>query len=423
MGLFSALFAGVNGINSNGNVISVIGDNIANVNTIGFKGSRAVFEDILAGAESNIGLGSRIAAITPQFSQGGFESSSNVTDMAIDGNGFFVVRNDNDGSTFYSRAGQFSLDKEGYLVNADQYRVRGFQVDTSNNITSSIDDIQISTAPVSPEATDEIELKLNLDSNETAPAAFSTANPTGTSNFSAGITVYDSLGNGHLVTVYFRKNAANSWQWFALVDGGEITGGTAGTNVQAANGTLTFGTNGSLTTPVTTASDFDFLGATQTQVITFDFGTGTAAGGTGLDGATQFGSDSAISNITQTGFSSGTLKSITVATDGTISGNYTNGTTQTIAQIVLASFSNPNALSRSGSNNYIETLDSGAPVLSAPGTSGKGTIISSTLEQSNVDLANELIKMVIIQRGFQANTRTISTVNDMLAQLVTLGQG
>ncbi len=422
MGLFSALFAGVNGINSNGNVISVIGDNIANVNTIGYKGSRASFEDILAGAESNVGLGSRISSITPQFSQGGFESSSNVTDMAIDGAGFFVLRNASDGSISYSRAGQFNINKDGFLVNADGLRVRGFQTDANNVVTSSVDDILISQTPVSPNATTAITIKMNLDSNEVAPAAFSTSNPTGTSNFSAGVTVFDSLGNSHLATIYFRKDSANSWQWFTLVDGGDITGGTAGVNFQTANGTLTFGTDGSLTTPVTTVSDFDFVGATQNQSITFDFGSDTSSGGTGLDGVTQFGSASAISNITQDGFSSGTLKSITVGSDGVISGNYTNGTTQTIAQMVLAGFNNVNALSRSGSNNYIETLDSGSPVLSAPGGSGKGTIISSTLEQSNVDLANELIKMVIIQRGFQANTRTISTVNDMLAQLVTLGQ-
>lgn len=420
MGIFTALFSGVNGINSNGNVISVIGDNIANVNTIGFKGNKAQFEDILAGNDT--GLGSRVSVVNPEFSQGGFESTGSVTDMAIDGDGFFILENPTDGSTFYSRAGQFIVDKEGFLVNADNYRVQGYQIDSSNNITSSIGDIVISKVPVAPQDTTAIAVVANLNSNSTAPAAFDATDPTGTSNFSAGVTVYDSLGNSHLVTVYFRKDTANNWQWKALVDGGEITGGTAGVNEIEAAGTLTFGTDGTLVSATTSSSDFDFLGATQSQAMTFDFGTGTGAGGSGLDGVTQFGSQSSVSNISQDGYASGSLKTFEISSDGTITGNYSNGVTQTIGQVTLASFNNTSELSRVGSNNYIETLDSGVPLISAPGTSGKGSVVSSTLEQSNVDLASELIRMVIIQRGFQANSRTISTVNDLLAQLVTLGQ-
>ncbi len=421
MGIFNALFAGVNGINSNGNAISTLGDNIANVNTIGFKASRASFEDILAGSEANIGLGSRISSVSPQFSQGGFESSSSVTDLAIDGQGFFVVKN-TDGSTFYSRSGQFIIDKDGYLINASNQRLQGFTVDVNHSITSNIDDIQISTAPVPPQPSDSITMSMNLDSNDTSPAAFSLTDPNGTSNFSSGVTVYDSLGNSHLVSLFFRKSAANSWEWFALVDGGEITGGTAGVYEQEANGTITFDTQGALVSATTTASDFDFVGAAQTQAINFDFGTGTGAGGTGLDGVTQFGSNSALSNITQDGYASGSLKSIDISQNGIITGNYTNGTTQNIAQVVLASFHNEEALVRVGNNNYRETLDSGSAIISAPAGAGKGSLVSHTLEQSNVDLANELIRMVIIQRGFQANSRTITTINDMLAQLVNLGQ-
>lgn len=419
MGIFSALFSGVNGINSNGNVISVIGDNIANVNTIGFKASRASFEDILAGSESNIGLGSRVSSVTPQFNQGGFESSSSVTDLAIDGSGFFVVKSA-DGSTFYSRAGQFQVNKAGNMVNADGYIAQGNQVDANSNLTSNIDDVNISTAPVSPKSTSSVELDMNLNANTTVPAAWSSTNPTGTSNFSAGVTVYDTLGNSHLVTVYFRKSSSNEWTWYSIVDGGEITGQTAGTNVVGGSGTLSFSAAGALTSALVTAS-FSWLGATA-ATITFNFGTTTAAGGTGLNGITQFGSNSAISNISQNGYASGSLKNIEISTNGVITGNYTNGTSRTIAQIVLATFPNQEELRRTGSNNYIETLDSGTAVVSAPNTAGKGTLVSSTLEQSNVDLANELIKMVIIQRGFQANSRTINTVNDMLAQLVTLGQ-
>ncbi len=421
MGLFSALFSGVNGINSNGNVISVIGDNIANVNTIGYKSSRAAFEDILAGSDSNVGLGSRVASITAQFGQGGFESSSSVTDLAIDGKGFFMVKDPGDNSKFYSRAGQFVVDRDGYLANNKGLRLQGFSVDTSNNLTANVSDISISTTPVSPNDTGEIALVMNLNSNSTTPAAFSTATPTTTSNFSTGVTVFDSLGNSHLVTIYFRKSASNSWSWYGLINGSEVTGPSSGVNVQAATGTLTFNSAGALTSAATTTSDFDFLGATQSQAITFDFGS-IVSTGNGLDGATQFGSDSAVSNITQDGYASGSLKSIEISPDGTITGNYTNGTNQTIAQVVLATFSDETSLRRVGGNNYQETLGSGQPTVNGAGVAGKGNVVSSTLEQSNVDLANELIKMVIIQRGFQANTRTISTVNDLLAQLVTLGQ-
>jgi len=421
MGIFSALFSGVNGINASGNVMSVIGDNIANVNTVGYKSSRAQFEDIMAG--SGVGLGSRIAAVTGQFSQGGFESTSEVTDVSLDGKGFFQLKDPNDGSTYYTRAGQFNLDKDGYLINPDGYRVQGFTLDsTTGNITSNVDAIQISQVPVPPSQTEEVVMSINLDSNESAPGAFATTNPTGTSNFSAGVTVYDSLGNDHLTTLYFRKSSTNTWAYYALVDGGELTTPSPGVNVTAASGTLLFDTDGSLLSVTEIANDFDFLGATQSQAITFNFGTSTDDGGTGLDGLTQFGSASTITNISQDGYASGSLKSIEIDSDGTVSGNYTNGTNQIITQLVVAKFNNEIALRRVGSNNYISTLDSGAAVLGAPSSGGNGALVSSTLEQSNVDLASELIRMVVIQRGFQANSRTITTINDLLAQLVTLGQ-
>ncbi len=424
MGIFNALFAGVNGINSNGNAIAVVGDNISNVNTTGFKASSAAFEDILAGADSNVGLGSRISDVVSQFSQGGFESTSNVTDLAIDGNGFFVVRSATDSSTFYSRNGQFHLDKDGYITNTDGLRLQGFQVDTSNNITADVGDVLISQEPVSPNPSADVELNINLSSNSTVPSAFSTGDPTNTSNFSAGVTVYDSLGNSHLLSIYFRKSSTNTWSWYALANGIEVSGATASTYYQGGTGTMTFTTSGGLQSVTTTSSYFSFIGAGVSQAISFDFGTFATAGtGGALDGVTQFGSDSAITNITQDGFASGSLKSIDISSEGIITGNYTNGTNQQLGQIVLATFNSQSGLSRTGSSNYRETLESGLATLSAPQTTGKGSIVSSTLEQSNVDLANELIKMVIIQRGFQANTRTIGTINDMLAQLVTLGQG
>ncbi|QQR81127.1 MAG: flagellar hook-basal body complex protein [Deltaproteobacteria bacterium] len=297
-------------------------------------------------------------------------------------------------------------------------------MDASSNITADIGDIQISQEPVSPNPTSTVELNVNLSSNSIVPAAFSTTDPTSTSDFSAGVTIYDSLGNSHLLSIYFRKSATNTWSWYALANGSEVTGSSATSYYQGGTGTMTFTTAGGLQSVTTTSSYFSFIGAGVSQAVSFDFGTFATATATGaLDGVTQFGSDSAISNITQDGFASGSLKSIDISTEGIITGNYTNGTNQQLGQIVLATFNSQSGLSRTGSSNYRETLESGLATLSAPQTTGKGSIVASTLEQSNVDLANELIKMVIIQRGFQANTRTIGTINDMLAQLVTLGQG
>lgn len=421
MSVFQALFAGVNGLNSNGEVTAMIGDNIANVNTSGFKSTRAEFEDILAGSSAVSGLGSRIGGTTTLFAQGGFESTTSVTDLAIDGEGFFPVYDTASDTTYYTRAGQFFINKDGYLSNAQEQRLQGYGVDTSGNLTTTAADFQFTFDPVVPNPTTEIEVASNLSSDSTAPAAFSVANPVSTSNFAVGVTVYDSIGSTHLVTTYFRKSASNTWQWFALVDGGEITGGVAGTPEIEASGSMTFDASGKQLTMVTTASDFDFIGAAANQVVTFNFGT-TTASGTGVDGVTQFGTASVLNDVAQDGYTSGNLTTIEFSHDGTITGNYTNGTRQTLGRVVLATFANEQGLKRIGGNAWEASLDSGTALVDGAENGGRGTLLSETLEQSNVDLASELIKMVIIQRGFQANTRTISVVNELLGSLVALGQ-
>ncbi|MBF0492078.1 MAG: flagellar hook protein FlgE [Deltaproteobacteria bacterium] len=423
MSLFNGLFAGVNGINANGVAISTLGDNIANVNTVGYKSSRASFEDILAGSQG--GLGSRVAGVNQQFGQGGFESTSSTTDLAIDGSGFFVVKNATDGSTYYSRAGQFNVNSDGYLVNPNGERLQGYLTNSSNAITAQVGDIQVATTPVPPSKTASVTVVSNLSSNDAAAATFDPLNPTATSNFSTGVTVYDSLGNSRLVSVYFRKASTNNWEWYALADGGDLTSGTPGVNQIGEHGTLVYGTSGALstTTFVTgSSSQFNFLGATQNQVINFNFGSSTSTGGTGLDGVTQFGSSSVLTNLTQDGYASGSLKSIDITKDGTITGTFTNGASHTLAQVATATFGNEEGLKRVGSNNFQATSDSGAAIVNAPAAGGRGGIVSSSLEQSNVDIASELIKMVVFQRGFSANSRTISAINEMLGELVQLGR-
>ena len=418
MSVFTALFAGVSGINTNGEAVSIIGDNIANVNTHGFKSSRPEFEDVMAGTSSISGLGSKLEKSKITFSQGGFESTGIITDFAVEGKGFFIAKDTSDNSLYYTRAGQFSVDKDGYLTHTSGYRLQGYGVsESTGELLTTTDDMQLSYAPVPPSATTEIAVVANLDAQDVAPSTFSISDPAGTSNFSTGVTVYDSLGADHLVTTYFRKTASNSWQWYAVVDGSELTGGT---DAIQAQGVITFSSTGAQTAFAQSTNDFDFLGASQSQAITFDFGT-TTTSGTGLDGVTQFAQASAINNMSQDGYAAGSLTTIEIGGDGTISGNYTNGRTATLGQVALAVFQNEQGLERRGGNVFGVTIDSGEPLVAAPESGGRGTILSKTLEQSNVDLAAELIKMVIIQRGFQANSRTISLVNELLGSLVSIG--
>lgn len=418
MSVFTALFAGVSGINTNGEAVSIIGDNIANVNTHGFKSSRPEFEDVMAGTSSISGLGSKLEKSKITFSQGGFENTGIITDLAIEGRGFFMVKDTADNSLYYSRAGQFSADKDGYLVHPSGYRLQGYGVSAAGALLTTTADMQLSYAPVPPSATSTISMVANLDATATSPAAFSVADPSTTSNFSTGVTVYDSLGNDHLVTVYFRKQSSTVWEWYAVVDGDELTGG--GADQIESEGEVTFGLSGSQTAFAQSTNDFDFNGATQNQAITFDFGTTTTTG-TGLDGVTQFAQDSAINNMTQNGYAAGSLTTVEITNNGTISGNYTNGRTATLGQVALAVFQNEQGLERKGGNVFGVTIESGEALVASAESGGRGSILSKTLEQSNVDLAAELIKMVIIQRGFQANSRTISLVNELLGSLVSIG--
>jgi len=426
MSIYQALYASVNGINANGAVTALIGDNISNVNTTGFKSTRAEFSDIVAGDTKLSGLGARVSGTRTYFSQGGFEATTSVTDLAIDGEGFFQVNDFINQRMLYTRAGQYNINEDGYLVTQEGYRLRGFDVTADNStITAEQVDFQFTFEPVPPRATTTIDISSNLISSATTPAAFDVTDPVLTSNYSAGISVFDSLGQSHLVTMYFRNNGAvagppagEQWEYFAVCDADDITGATVA-QIEA-NGTLLFNSNGALVSVASTTNDFDFVDATQSQVIDFDFGTNTTTG-SGMDGMTSFGTASTLNRISQDGYSPGVLSTIEIGTDGVIVGNYTNATRLTLGQVGVALFADNQGLRRVGGNGFAETLTSGVPLFSAPQTGGRGQLLSATLEQSNVDLANELIKLVVIQRGFQANTRTISVVNELLGSLVSLG--
>jgi flagellar hook protein FlgE len=429
--MLTSLFTAVSGMNANGTALSVIGDNVANMNTHGFKASRAAFGDILSQSlgTSQVGRGVAVTSVKPTFTQGTFENTANVLDLAIGGEGLFIV-SDADG-TFYSRAGQFALDKDGNIVNPNGLRLQGYLYSStaasSAPVINSIGDINLSTLNSPPNPTSTVSISANLDSRESIPGAFDVTDPNNTSNFSTSITVYDSLGNGHVVNIYFRKDTeattGNTWEWFAVVDASASLSGN--TEIQA-QGTLDFDNNGALDTESAityplASGGFDFSGgAADGQAINFNFGTSLTEGGAGLDGATQFGSTSATIFQNQDGYSSGSLRSITIDQDGTITGIFTNGQTRAIGQIALAKFIAPEELTKMGKNLFAESSGSGQPIICAPGTSGTGQVLSSTLEMSNVDLAEEFVKMIISQRGYQANSRIVSTSDELMAELVNL---
>lgn len=429
MSINRTLNTGASGIRAHGQALGAVGDNIANVNTIGFKKSRAGFQDILSssgsGSSSNvpqIGAGSRLAHVDPVWTQGALITTEAPTDLAVAGEGLFVVSGNQGGvdGNFYTRAGQFSFDVNGNLVNPQGLTLQGYLLQDDGTMGSELVDLNVAGRTVPATATTAIDVSIQFDSTVTVPAAFDPLNAGSTSNFSTSITVYDSLGAGHEVSAYFRKSSDNNWEWFALADGGELAGGTAGVPTQVANGTLSFTTNGELDQETTAASVWDFAGATAGQAITFDFGTSiTGDAGNGLDGSTQFATDSTVNELSQNGFAAGTA-AISIEGDGTVTGAFSNGQRRVLGRVALATFAAPNELGRSGQGLWSGTLGSGEPLIGAAASGGRGSLVAGALEQSNVDLGQEFVDLIAYQRGFQANSRIITTADDVYQELVNL---
>lgn len=576
MGILSSLFAGVSGLNANGTALSVIGNNIANLSTVGFKGSKATFADLISSSISGgsgaiqTGIGVALTSVQGNFSQGSLATSSNVLDLAIDGNGFFIVE-DAQGGTFYSRAGLFRLDRNNNVVDPTGFKLQGFLADTAGTITGTIGDISLPSTTASPRATTTALVAANLNSataptgvrgNVVASAASTTttaggnnsftvnvngdgaqtitvangltgsalataiqnavralvpndpfkaaayagftasvnasniftftsgmtgttnnsttgtgtvvvtanggdtlaanlnmltptsttgtdfllADPPASSNFSTSMTVFDSLGNSHLLTTYFTKVGENSWNYNTVAAASDVvTANYHSSNidtslgiVRVGSGTLTFGTDGTLDRESTvirydtgTAAgtsgaipgslQVDFTGATQDQLITMNFGSSvTTDGGSGLDGTTQFGSTSALVQQTQDGFAAGSLQAFSVDANGIINGRFSNGQLRALAQVVLARFPDPIGLTRTGKNTFAQSGNSGQPVTGTPDSAGLGRVLSNSLELSNVDLGESFIDMIAAQRGFQANSRVITTSDEILQELVNL---
>jgi len=524
--MLSSLFSGISGLVTNGQSINVVGNNIANVNTVGYKASRTTFQDVLyqsitsATGTSQVGRGSALGSVDTLYSQGSFESTSEATDLAIGGSGYFIVKSLENDMLYYTRAGQFRFDKEGKMINPGGYIVQGKEIDRATKTPVGVSkNIVISPAPSEPKATEKIGMAVNLQSNaawkgtvgslsgtgtsistvaassgkyprvgnytatvdadeltltfeeigpDGNPTGFTTSwtgdldpsitypdwqgsgldittasaivngtqkfsttgfkytyesvtsNPTTTSNYSSSISVYDSLGQSHVVNVYFRKayedsSTGNStWQWHAVL---EAVDSATGKDTLVSWGDMVFNNKGTLISggdPIIVKFDFS-QGAEADQPIALVFGSQSGGGA-----STQYPIASTTNFQTQDGYPPGVLQNITVSEEGVISGHYSNGQILDLYQITLANFNNPQGLRREGGNLFAETLDSGPAYTNAPGSGGLGKINSNSLEQSNVDLATEFVKMIIAQRGFQANSRVITSSDEILQELMNL---
>jgi flagellar hook protein FlgE len=536
------MFTAVSGMNANGQGLSVVGDNIANMNTHAFKSSRVVFGDVVSQSmgSSGIGRGVLLSDVSPMFTQGSFENSSSVLDMAVDGDGLFVLKTGN--STYYTRAGQFMIDKQGYAVSPHGHKLQGYQFTAAGATSTLIADINVASINSQPRATTDVSVYANLDARASIPinstprvtsnvdmhvnldsagavtGPFVVGNPVATSNFSNTVTVYDSGQNARTLNVYYTKTAANVWQWNAVVSAADAF---SGADTIGGTGNLTFLASGALSNQATTLDDFDFAGGvTQSQSIAFDLGRDIVNdSSTGFEDTTQFASSSSTIYSNQDGYVSGfdivnpentsnftstitvydslgnsriiniyyrknqsivggaadggnewqwyavtsgtdndntidddiqaygllrfdttgalyeqttTMSEfdfeggptqdqpIMIAEDGLMTGIFTNGQTKPVARIVLAKFIAPAGLIKLGDNLYAESYESGQPIVTQPGNTGTGSVLSNTLELSNVDLAAEFVKMIIMQRGFQANSKMVSTSDELMMELVNL---
>ena len=402
-----AFSQGLSGLNAASKALEVIGNNVSNANTVGFKQSRAEFSDVfaasLSGAGANqIGIGTKISDVAQQFTQGNITATNNTLDVAINGAGFF--RLSNNGAVTYTRNGQFQMDKNGYITTSDGNRLMGNSAANLNG--SSPVEIQIDTSDLQPVASTEITGTLNLSSASTiinqTTTPFSSTDPTSYTN-STAITVYDNLGNSHNVQNYYVKTAANNWKVYTTVDGTSVT--------PTPTPTIVFNNTGSYDTTNSSV-----------PAVTFTPSTGAAAMNISFDYATstQYGSTFSVNKLSQDGYSSGRIASFTIGDDGIIQGRYTNGQSKNLGRVVLANFVNPNGLQSLGGNQWMATFESGDELIGSPGSSTLGVLQSSAVEDSNVDLTAELVNMITAQRVYQANAQTIKTQDQVMQTLVNL---
>jgi flagellar hook protein FlgE len=411
---------GLSGLNASSKNLEVIGNNVANANTIGAKSSRAEFGDMYASAltGNNIGIGVNLQAVTQQFTQGNISTTSSPLDIAINGNGFFEVTNGN--QTMYTRNGQFQADKDGYITSSAGLKLVGYPASADGTIQpGAASALQLPTSGVAPQPTSKITVGMNLDSRlaTTLPATtpkinFSDAT---TYNNATSVTVYDAKGQDVALTYYFQKSATDTWNVYATANGKSVSVDGSGNPLPVTS--IAYPSNGgaptspsgtvALNIPSTTNAD----GATTLPI------TGVALD---LTNSTQYGSTFGVTSMVQDGFSAGQLTGVTIENSGVVTATYSNGQSKPAGQLELATFRDPQGLSPLGGNLWARTYASGDPTVGTPGSGNFGKLQAGALEESNVDLTGELVNMITAQRVYQANAQTIKTQDQVLQTLVNL---
>jgi len=385
--------------------MGVISNNIANVGTVGFKRSDALFAELytasLGGAGGQPGSGVSLERIRSDFGQGSFEFTSSQLDLAIDGQGLFIVKNNVE--TLYTRAGAFRLDNDGFVVTESGANLQGYAADANGNITTAVGNLQISNALLAQKPSTEIDFKGNLDSRATAPTADFDATDPDTYNFTSTTTIYDSAGASHQVTMYFAKDDETAGQYNLYVAIDDV--------VQPESAAIAFDNTGALDADSATTLSLESYEPANAaaQPLTVDFST-----------ITVYGATSATSSVTQDGYGAGSLAGFTFDRTGVAYATYTNGETRVVGQVALATFTNPSGLQAAGKTNFAASSTSGTPQIGAPDSGARGVIRPSQLESANVDLTVELLALIEAQRNFQSNAQAIQNENDASQAILQL---
>ncbi len=441
---------GLSGLNAASQDLRVIGNNISNASTTGFKVSRVEFADVFSQSyggisRTSIGSGVRVGAVTQEFTQGTIEFTGNSLDLAVNGEGFFVL--DDNGSKVYSRAGAFQLDRDGHIVNSGGLRLQTYPPRTTGETDSEfnigqLSDLKLPLDDSAPLATSQVKAQINLRADADPPVDDTGVpvtdidlNDPDTYNFSSSVTVYDSLGTPRTMTLYFLKPGTGGppptpvvadplkWKVYAELDG--LT--PAATPHTPANSfELEFDSNGKLLNPTGALdvpfdlANYDPINGATIGPIDPTTGEGTGVVSLDLTGMTQFGTEYTVNDFSQDGYTTGRLSGLDIDQSGALFARYTNGQSALLGQVALANFTNPQGLQELGDNNWGETHGSGEPAYGAAGTSNFGLIHSGGLEASNVDIAEELVNLITAQRNFQANAQTISTADQVTQTIINI---
>ncbi len=418
---------GLSGLNAASKNLEVIGNNVANASTVGFKQSQAVFADVYArslssGGGAQVGIGTKMSQVVQQFTQGNVSTTNNPLDLSINGDGFFCI--EQNGTPAYTRNGQFYLDDEGYIVNTTGAYLKGYQVNANGAVQNSGNEtsrLKMDFSDLPPRATENAELVINLDSRSQPinitplpdpmpvpppdpmpepPVPFDAANPA-SYHYTTSVPVYDSLGNMYSLQTYYARRDTG-WDVYAAFDGQVLNGGGVITQHQ-------FDANGKLSSPT---------GIINLQLTPPDAAVMNVQ--LNFNKMTQFGSGSNAAHLHSDGYMPGRLAGFSIGSDGTILGRYTNGESAVLGAVALTTFTNVNGLEPLGDNNWAETPNSGPPNTGIAGTGTLGMLRANTVEESNVDLTAELVRMITAQRNYQANAQTIKTQDQVMQTLVNM---